>query len=199
MTVQGDPATHWQEPYRPAAPEPGPQPGSVLAAGVIMIVMGVLIGIIGLIFVLSISIMSSVSDPAIFGPGFEDAFAPGELEASMNLVGGLIVVFAIIALLMAGAHLVGGIGILRRRTWGRITGLVLSFLAVLILVIGIVSTIVTLGQPVPFPETVGFDEEQLEQMAWSGAVVSLIITAIFIAAYAFVAIILLRRGDAFGD
>ena len=99
---------------------------------------------------------------------------------------------------MRGSHFVGAIGI-RRRSWGRITGLVLSFLALLILLIGLGSTIASFGQVPIYPNSAGFSDEQLEQVARTGAIVGLTVTAIFTAAYGFVASVLLRRGDVFRD
>ena len=199
MSGPGDPATEWPQGYQAPAPPQTALPGSVVASGVILIVMAVLVAIIGAILVLSASVMSSFTDPSVFGPGFEDTFSPGEFEAGMNLVGGIVIAFAIIALLIAGAHFVGGIGVLRRRSWGRITGLVLSFLAILILLISLGSTIATFGQVMPLPADSPFTAEEWRQMSASGAAVGLVINTVFLAAYAVVAFVLLRRGDVFGD
>jgi hypothetical protein len=176
-----------------------PLPATVLASAVILLVVAVLVGIVAGIIVLSASLLTTFSDPSMFGPGFEDTLTSEQLEAGMNLASGFLIAFAIVALLVAGAHLVGGIGVLRRRSWGRITGLVLSFLALIILTIGLVSTVTTFGQVITLPGDVGMTQEQLEQMATSGSIVGLVMTGVFFAAYAFVAVILLRRGDVFSD
>jgi len=207
VTAPGDPTTQWSTApptpapsgWQPPPPAGPPLPASVLASAVILLVVAVLVGLIAGIIVLSATFLSAFSDPSMFGPEFGDPLTPDEFEAGMNLAGGFLVAFAIVALLIAGAHLVGGIGVLRRRLWGRITGLVLSFLALLIMTIGLVSTIATFGQVIPFPGDSGMTQEQLEQMATSGSVIGLVMTAVFFAAYAFVAVILLRRGDVFSD
>ena len=198
MTADGDATRDWPEGSPPTvAPQQG-LPASVLAAAVILIVVAVLIALMALLIMFSASLMNSISDPSVFGD-FEGSITRDQLEAGMSVAGGFFVVFAIIALLLSGSHFVGAIGILKRRSWGRITGLVLSFLALLILLIGLGSTIASFGQVPIYPGNSGFSEEQLEQVARTGAIVGLTVTAIFAAAYGFVAAVLLRRGDVFRD
>jgi hypothetical protein len=199
MTADSDATRDWSPDGNPptVAPQQG-LPTSVLAAAVILIVVAVLIALMALFILFSAALMNSISDPSVFGD-FEGSITREQLEAGMSIAGGFFIVFAIIALLLSGSHFVGAIGILRRRSWGRITGLVLSFLALLVLLIGLGSTIASFGQVPIYPANSGFSEEQLEQVARTGAIVGLTVTAIFTAAYGYVAAVLLRRGDVFRD
>ena len=200
MTADSDATRDWSPDANPTTltPQQG-LPTSVLAAAVILIVVAVLIALMALLIVFSAALMNSFSDPSVFGSHFEGSITPRQLEAGMSIASGLFIAFAIIALLLSGSHFVGAIGILRRRSWGRITGLVLSFLALLILLIGLGSTFASFGQVPIYPGGTGFSEEQLEQVARTGAIVGLTVTGIFTAAYGFVAAVLLRRGDVFRD
>ena len=171
----------------------------MLAAAVILIVVAVLIALDG-----SADRILGVADELLLGPlglraGLRRFDHAGAARGGDEHRQRLFIAFAIIALLLSGSHFVGAIGILRRRSWGRITGLVLSFLALLILLIGLGSTFASFGQVPIYPGGTGFSEEQLEQVARTGAIVGLTVTAIFTAAYGFVAAVLLRRGDVFRD
>ena len=197
MTADSDATRDWSEGNLPAVVPQQGLPTSVLVAAVILIVVAVLIALFALLIVFSASLMSSISDPSVFGADYGGSITREQLEMGMSLAGGFLIAFAIVALLLSGSHFVGAIGILKRRSWGRITGLVLSFLALLILLIGLGSTLASFGQVPIYPGSTGFTEEQLEQVARTGAIVGLTVTAIFTAAYGFVAAVLLRRGDVF--
>ena len=196
VTGTVEPVAPWQEGNQPPAARPAGLPASVLAAGVILIVVAVLIGLFAALVVLGVALIGSIDDPSAFGPGFED-MNQAQLQASMGMVWGVFAVMALIALIVAGAHLVGGIGILRRRSWGRITGLVLSFLALLLILIGLGSVLASFGSPMTIPDSGGFTDAELRQIATSTQLVGLVFNVIFLAAYGFVAAVLLRRGDVF--
>lgn len=164
-------------------------PGSVTASAVILLVMGTLIALFGALIAFGASMFDTFADSDVFA---DDPTFPGVDTALMDSLGGAILAFAIILLLFAGAHFVAGIWIFKRRSWARITGLVLSLLALLILVIGIVSTVASFGGPLPpGPVPPGMTTEEAREMGTSSAVIGLVISGAF-AAWA-----LARRGDAF--
>src|SRR4026209_1852191 len=117
MTADSDATRDWSESNPPAvAPQQG-LPTSVLAAAVILIVVAVLIALFALLIVFSASLMSSITDPSVFGADYGGSITREQLEMGMSLAGGFLIAFAIVALLLSGSHFVGAIGILKRRSW----------------------------------------------------------------------------------
>jgi hypothetical protein len=149
-----------------------PVPGSITAAAVLLLVMATLTGLFGTIMLLT-GLLSTLPT-MVWEPGFEGF----SRMAQVFMVG-----FAVILLLLATAHLAAGVGLLRRRGWARILGLVLAVLGLLIFALGVAGSAVALVQPWP--------------LALSGTIVGLVLTAIIGVFYAFVLIVLMRRGDVF--
>lgn len=109
------------EDQAPAQRSP-PLPGSLLAVGVILLVLGVLAALgAGIIFLLAA--LGSAA-PAEFGVP-----APPEMVgAFMAFVIGI----GVLATIDALAHLVIGVGVLRRRGWARVGGLVIAVLGIIL-------------------------------------------------------------------
>jgi len=182
-------------PQPPAAVVPRPLPGSITAAAVLLLVMATLTGLFGAILLLT-GLLSTLPmmwwDPMTGRPPFDQ---PG-FEAFRQMARVFMVGFAVILLLLATAHLAAGVGLLRRRGWARILGLVLAVLGLLIFALGVTGSAVALVQPWPLG-TDDLSREAMRAAALSGTIVGLVLTAIIGVFYAFVLIVLMRRGDVF--
>jgi hypothetical protein len=157
-----------------------PLPGSLLAVGVILLVLGVLAALgAGIIFLLAA--LGSAA-PAEFGVP-----APPEMVgAFMAFVIGI----GVLATIDALAHFVIGVGVLRRRGWARVGGLVIAVLGIILTLVLSAWSLVpqTFVDPVtglPYEPTV---VDFAINTAISGA---------SIVAYIFVVIVLARRGRDF--
>ena len=115
----------WAAPVSPPAPVGWAPPpvaragaeattGFAKAAGVLLIVFGLLLGLFGLVALAASSVVDEADNP--LGSGFADLFAT---------FGVILVVFALIEIL-------GGIGAWGGRGWGRVIGLVYGVLGILI-------------------------------------------------------------------
>ena len=199
MTGSGDHTTGWGVPnpeHHAAAPQPG-VPGSVTAAAVILFVMAALIGLLAAVLLLTSSMMSGFPGDWMLGPGFESVSDPTS-DAFMDATAGFLIVFAVIMLGVAVGHVLAGIGVLRRRGWARIVGLVLSALALLLLLLGIAGSLIALAEPIPYGVVPpGFTEESMRQDAIFGAIFGLVTSGAFLLGYLYVVIVLARRGDVF--
>ena len=114
------PAVAWAPP--PAATVATRQRTSLsLAAGIILIVLGILGGLLGLLL-------------ATVGRGFVESFQgfndlPGFNGADPGaVVGGIVAFFGIVLLVGGIAYAIGGIGVLRSRGWGRVIGIVVGII-----------------------------------------------------------------------
>ena len=114
----------------PAAPPPMPaRPGSVTAAAVLLIVLGVIVGLFGALSLLAGAVFPSISQTADFREQF------GELSGAF---GGLLLTFGILLLGYGVLQVITGIFVLPGRAWARIAGLVLAVLGVLFSLVGVV-------------------------------------------------------------
>jgi hypothetical protein len=104
-----------------------------------------------------------------------------------------------IGLALALAHLISGIGVLKRRGWARILGLVLSVLGVVIWGLALLGSVVAAVQPIPagYLESSGLTIEQYRSFARIGSVVGLVITTVALSGYLFILVVLARRGREF--
>lgn len=92
-------------------------------AGVMLLILGLLGGLMGLfVAVVGGSIVSSLGDLVAI-EGIND---PG------SVIGGMVAFFGIIVVVYSLVYVLGGIGILRSRTWGRVMGLTVGILSGLI-------------------------------------------------------------------
>jgi hypothetical protein len=112
------PAVAWAPPPAATAAT-GQRTGLSLAAGIILIVLGILGGLLGLLL-------------ATVGRGFVESFngfndLPGFNGADPGaVVGGIVTFFGIILLIGGIAYTLGGIGVARSRGWGRVLGIVVG-------------------------------------------------------------------------
>ena len=188
-TAQQAPAAVWQA-------QRTPLPGSVVGAAVVLLVMGVLVGLMGALFLLSGSIYQQLPDSTFSG------FDPAEIEQMRTVSQTFATVFGIVTVALALAHLASGIGIFRRGGWARILGLVMGGLGVLfgglfliIFLIGIIG-----GFPITDASlsTSGLTREQFEQTMRIGLIFGGVVVGVVFAAYLFTLIALGRNGRAFG-
>lgn len=116
------PPVAWAAPA-PAVVARGGRTGLAAAAGIILLVLGIIGGLLGLfVAVVGGSIASSFSD-LIEVPGMDDP---------SGLLGGMVAFVGIIVVVYSLVYLFAGIGILRSRTWGRVMGLIVGILSGLI-------------------------------------------------------------------
>ena len=168
--------------------------GVVVATGVILLVISALVGIFSLFALFAGAIMGEMS-------GLYRDSGLTEEQIRMALGVGRAFVFAMggIGLALAVAHLVSGIGVLKRRGWARIVGLVLSVLGVVIWGLALVGSVVAAVQPIPagYVESSGLTLEEYRSFARIGTVVGLAVTSVALAAYLFILVVLARRGREF--
>jgi hypothetical protein len=104
------------------------RPGSVTAAGVILIVLGVLVSLFGVLSLLAGAVFPSVAQ----SPEFQDQFG-----VVSDALGGLLLTFGVIVLAYGILEVVTGIFILPGRAWARITGLIVAVLGILFSLVGL--------------------------------------------------------------
>lgn len=116
------PAVAWQAPP-PVVAAPGGRTGLAAAAGVILLILGILGGLLGLfVAVVGGSLAASFGD-LIEIPGVSDP---------SGVVGGMVAFFGIIVVVYSLVYLFAGIGVLRSRSWGRVMGLIVGIISGLI-------------------------------------------------------------------
>jgi tellurite resistance protein TehA-like permease len=165
-----------------------------VGAGVILLVISALVGIFSLFALFAGAIMGQMS-----GIYRDSGLTDEQVRIAMGLGRVVILAFGGIGLALALAHLLSGIGVLRRRGWARILGLVLSVLGVVIWGVALVGSIVAAVQPIPagYLESSGLTIEEYRSFARIGSVVGLVITTVALAAYLFILVVLARRGREF--
>jgi len=124
------PPAAWAPAPAPAAAGPGQRTVLALIAGIVMVVGGILFGLAGLaVAIIGRAVIDSMGDLGQF-PGLEGVDAGALASGIMTFVGILILVFAL-------TYLIGGIGIIRNRGWGRNLGLILGVLGGLVWLSGL--------------------------------------------------------------
>jgi hypothetical protein len=179
----------------PPAPvaRPGPS-GALVAAGVIQLVIATLVGLFGILFLFVGALMGQLQD-SFTGSGL----TPEQTQTLARLGGVIFVVFGVIALAVAVAHLLGGIGALKRWGWARILGIVTSVIGVLLWLLVLVSNLVAATQRIPagYLDNSGLTVEEYRRLVGAGAVVGIVFAAVALAAYTFILVVLIRRGSEF--
>jgi hypothetical protein len=166
-----------------------------VASGVILLVIAALLGLFGVLALLGGALMGQLSGISAPGSGLTQE----QVDALSSVGQTFILVFGGIALGIGLAHLLSGIGVLRRRSWARILGLVMSVLGVLLWALILVSTLAASGQPVSaaYLADRGLTLEEYQAVARTGWIVGVSVSGIALAAYAFVTVVLIRRGREF--
>jgi len=112
----------------PVPPPPVPQrPGSVTAAAVILIVLGVIVALFGALSLFAGAVFPSVAD----SPEFREQF--GDVSEAL---GGLFLVVGVIVLAYGVTEVLTGIFALSGRAWARISGLIVAVLGILFSLLG---------------------------------------------------------------
>lgn len=179
--------------------EPGPMPkpplpGMLLAAGIVLLVAGTLAGILGAIFLFTGLVYDQL--PNTPGSGMTDA----EFRATMGAAKILVIVLGIGGLVVAGAHMAAGVGIIRRADWARIVGMVVAVLAILVSLLFLLLIVVAGTQPPGSLSGAGLTEVELEQLRAAAGIGLVFAVGLFgtaLLAYGFVLVALIRRGSAF--
>jgi len=192
-TEQLEPSPAWDASPQPAVPQ-GAASGAVVGAGVILLVIATLLAIFAIFAVFIGLIMGEM--PNFTG---DTGLTPEETEAFMNFGRTLFIVFGAVAVAFAVAHLVSGLGVLRRRGWARIVGLVLSVLGVLVWLLILASVAIAATQPIPagYLENSGLTLEEYRSVERVGTIFGIVFAAIGLSAYTFVLVVLARRGSEF--
>lgn len=166
-------------------------PGMLVGAAVILFVAGALSALIGLLVLASSAFYGQMPNSS----GLSDE----DFRATMAMGRGFAIAFGIAGVTAAAAHIGAGVGILRRVGWARIVGMVLAVLLILVTAFLLIGTIVAVSQPVP-PGSLagsGLTEEQYGQIIRLGGGIGVGVFGVSLAAYLFVLVALIRRGDAF--
>ena len=191
-TWSGEPATWSAEPPRPPS---GGASGTVVAAGVILLAFATLAGLVGILAILGAAIMGGVAE---LSPG-ETGLTQDQIDALTGVGRTFIFVVGGIGLAVALAHLLSGIGVLRRQSWARILGLVMSVLGVLVWALVLFGTLAASGQQVSaeYLADRGLTLEEYQAIARTGWIVGVSLSGIALAAYTFVMVVLIRQGREF--
>lgn len=168
--------------------------GAVVGAGVILLVIATLFGIFGILAIFAGAMMSQITD--LSGQG---GLTEEQVNTLMTVGRTFIIAFGGLALGLGVAHLLSGIGVLRRRGWARILGLVMSVLGVLVWLLVLVSSALAATQPIPagYLQDSGLTVEEYRSIAGAGWIIGMAFAAIGLAAYTFVLVVLIRRGREF--
>ena len=188
-----EPVPTWSPTPQPSAA--GGPSGTVIAAGVILLVIAALAGLLGILALLGGAIMGQVSTL----PSGDSGLTQEQFDAVMSMGRTFVLVFGGVALAIGLAHLMSGIGVLRRRSWARILGLVMSVLGVLLWALILVGTLVASGQPVSaaYLADRGLTLEEYQAIARTSWIVGVSLSGIALAAYTFVVVVLIRQGREF--
>lgn len=176
------PPSAWSQ-YQPQPAEGWPQdrgtPGSVMTVGILLLLLALLVGFFGAILVFASAFFDQIPSlgTPIVDPETGEAI---DAEVALEMVQGFVVGIGVVLLAVAVGHLAAGIGVLRRAGWGRVLGIIVAVIGVLIWGLAALGSLAALGQP-------GAED----------AIVGVIITVVIAVLYLFCFIVLLRRGDVF--
>jgi len=131
----------------------GPASGVVIAAGVILLVIGSVIAILAFLGFLAWALLGEIIAAEQAG------YSAGQLRAALGM-GQTFFVLASVGLGIAFAHLLAGVGALRRRGWARVLGVLLNALGAGLWALVLLSTIVVAIPPIPPDSTLTADEYQ---------------------------------------
>ncbi|HEY7940965.1 MAG TPA: hypothetical protein VID25_03390 [Candidatus Limnocylindrales bacterium] len=155
-----------------AAPSAQPQGSSMVTlAGVVLLVIGVLLGLAG-IGLMAVGLVARTA----FETALQNADPAGYSVDAVRIAEGFFLVLGVIVAVYGLGELIAGIGVLLKRQWGRLLGVLLSFIA------GLLTTLVALG---------------VAGSARGGIGGGLAVFVVFAVAYWFVVVALARGGQAF--
>ena len=114
--------------------------GSITGVGVISIILGSLSLLCGICFMIV----------GIVGAGAAGGrFGPNVMPFGQGAIAGIAIVISLVILILGVLYLIGGIGVLQRRNWGRIVTLVSAGFSGVFGVLQIIGVVVNLASPVP--------------------------------------------------
>jgi hypothetical protein len=117
------PPVAWAPAPPAAAVARGGRTGLAAAAGVLLIILGILGGLLGLMITIFGSAIIGQLDLDQFGGDFTGLNDPAAV------VSGFIAFIGIVVVVYSLVYLIGGIGIVRSRGWGRVMGLIVGILS----------------------------------------------------------------------
>ena len=117
------PATAWPTAAPIAAAVGPPRPGAITAAAILLIIFGVVLALLGLLVMLGGALFPALKDSPELA---------GQLGAVDDSFGVFILVLGVIMAAWGGLQVVAAIFVLSRRTWARITAMILAILGALI-------------------------------------------------------------------
>lgn len=172
-----------------SAPRPG-TPGMLIATGVVLLVLAVLALLWCLLFIVYGALLGSIGSTIQNNPG-DFTFNVGDTRAVLDAMGPVLVGLGVFALLVALAHGAAGIGVIGRRSWARIAGLVLGGLGLTLNLLGLALSVIGLASARPVTQNgITFDPAP-------SFLVGVVVLLVFAAAYGFVVVALARRGADF--
>lgn len=175
-------------------------PANLTAAAVVLLTFGALAGL-GTALTLLAALLAGARRFTFYGdPGMMGGHWAGD-GGPAGWVGFLFVaLLAALGAAITGGHVLAGWAILQRRSWGRILGLVVSGTALVVLVVGLLSTLVwaVVGMPTMGDLGGGMGDYYRYYDSMMGATVAIgtIVSLGLIAGYGFVLWVLARHGDA---
>jgi hypothetical protein len=168
---QPQPATGW--------PAERGTPGSVIFVGILFILLSLLVGFIGAALLFAGAFLDQMPN---LGMPITDP-ETGEVidaEVALEMVQGVAVGIGAAILFVALGHLASGIGMLMRKGWARVLGIILAVIGVLIWGLLLLGSLAAMAQP-DTGEVIG----------------AVVVTAVVAVIYLLSFIVLVRRGDAF--
>ncbi len=121
------PAVQWQAPPPPAVARPGQRTTLAAVAGVILVVLGVLGGLIGVVILGGAALFADLVEGSVGTvPGLPEGMTIEEFVGGVvGIVGSLVIAFSV-------AYVLGGIGVLRTAGWGRVIGITVAVISGLV-------------------------------------------------------------------
>ena len=170
--------------------------GAVVAAGVFLLVIATLIGIVAAFAIFAGAMMDQWQ--GLVGGG-QSGLTDEQVRAAMATGRVFVIVIGAVLLVIAVAHLASGIGVLRRRGWARIVGLVMAVLGLLVWALALLGNVVAATQAIPagYLSDSGLTVEQYRALVGVTWIFGVAISAIALAAYLFILVVLIRRGREF--
>lgn len=127
------PAVAWAAP--PVVAAVGRRTGLAAAAGIILIVLGVIGLVIGGLFFAASTMVGNLTDSGAFDS------IPGMPAGFQNAFSGIIAIVAIILIAYSAMYILSGIGVLASRGWGRVVGIIVGILSSLFWLLGLLGSI----------------------------------------------------------
>lgn len=168
--------------------------GAVVAAGVLLLVIATLVGIVAAFAIFAGAVMDQMQ--GLLG---QSGLTEEQRRAALAVGRTFVIAFGGVGLVIALAHLASGMGVLRRRGWARIVGLVLGVIGVLVWALGLLGNAVAATQTIPvgYLADSGLTVEQYRALVGVTWIFGVAISGIALAAYLFILVVLIRRGREF--